>query len=70
MSQNPEVMRACEADSANKCDACGCTVNPDTPVLFVQAGYGSAICLSCVRWALPQMEDLEAAGPVEEVGGE
>jgi hypothetical protein len=60
MSQSPEVVRARDIDNTNRCDACGCTVNADAPVLFVQAGYGSAICLPCIRWAMPQMEALEA----------
>lgn len=60
MGQSPDIMRAWECDSTTKCDGCGCGVDADAPMMFIQCGYGTAICLNCIRWALPQMEALEA----------
>ncbi len=59
MGSASDILRAEDIDNLKRCDACGCPVEARAPMLFVQAGYGTAICLPCVRTALPQLEDLE-----------
>lgn len=62
MSKSPSIMRAHESD-ADKCDGCGCSfiMNKNQPVMFVESYGGSVICGRCIRWALPQIDLMEAA---------
>lgn len=64
-TKSPEVMRAWETHSDPAatwttpvdCDGCGKNLEKDTPVIYVSEMW--VICLPCVQWATPQLEDLE-----------
>jgi hypothetical protein len=61
--KSPEVMRAWETDdwdsgpSHPRCDGCNKELHGDSPVMVIENIM--IVCLVCVRWAIPQMEELE-----------